>query len=1316
MFSQFPESSSSSDIRSIAFVDSGISDADSLIAGLSDHHVIQLPSEANGIEAITQALSQYQNLDSIHVFSHGENGSLQLGNATLSQAFLSEYQSDLQRWGQALTGEGDLLFYGCDFAAGGDHFIEQISQATGADVAASNDLTGKGGDWQLEVTTGSIESSVALDQATQASYQGQLNLLTNGSFEANVVDNDRWTNLNAVDVAGWQSLNGERLELWDSGHSGVTSSDGTNHLELDYVGGSNLDAIYQDIQTQTGQTYTLTFDVRSRGANFNSDNEAVVVEWNGQALQANGFRAFDQGVWTTITTEVVGTGGIDRLLLRESSASGASNGLGPLLDNVSLEANQPPISEPPVNEPPANELLVNGSFEANAVDNDQWSNWNAADVAGWQSLNGERLEIWDSGHSGVTSSDGTNHLELDYVGSSNLDGIYQDIQTQAGATYTLTFDVRSRGANFNSDNEAVVVEWNGQTLQANGFRASGQGVWTTITTEVVGTDGTDRLTFSESGSTGASNGLGPLLDNISLKGSAPQPPEDDPTPPTNFVGLENGSFEANAVDKDQWSNWNAADVAGWQSLNGERLEIWDSGHSGVTSSEGTNHLELDYVGSSNLDGIYQDIQTQAGETYRLTFDTRARTGSLDSPSETTVVEWNGAVINTTTQSVSNNGWTTLTAIVTGSGGSDRLTLRESDAAGASDGSGPLLDNIVLRPASEVIENPSPTGAGFTRQTLVSGLDNPLAFTYADDGRIFVTEKAGRVKIIENGQVVSTFIDINAEVNSYWDRGLMGIALDPDFDNNGWVYLSYVVDLEPETPDRADFNSAASGRLIRVKVSDANPNVADLSTREVILDGHKMTHATHAVGDVDFDNDGNLIFSWGDGGFGDNLRFEAQDPDSKQGKFFRIDPKTGFGIPENPYYDPANPDSVRSKVWVTGVRNPWRWSVDRPTGDVYFGEVTDGGPEEANVIRAGATEPEQLNYGWPYFEGNNRTRYGTVPDNFVYEGAYVELPHGGGLDAITGGAVYRGTAYPDIYDGRYFFANFYRVLYTADAEGNYQQFGNVGDVSGVSDLQLAPNGTIQYLSLFDGALYQLNYDPASGEGLIPNAVVTASVTAGTGPLTVNFNSSESNSPNGDSLSYAWDFESDGTIDSTAANPSHTYRTVGKQTATLTVTDDVGGTDTTQVEITLTNSQPNDGNLAFGKPTFQSSTAAGAIASRAVDGNTNNSFAAGSVTATTLQDKAFWEIDLGAIYNLSSVQIFVGNQPLSNYYVLASDEEFTGGNLSALLEEPEVWRYNNPNQVSAQDTIAINDTGRYLRIQLAELGLVSLAEVKIFGTPV
>ncbi|MFK8186146.1 MAG: NF038122 family metalloprotease [Phormidesmis sp.] len=162
------------------------------------------------------------------------------------------------------------------------------------------------------------------------------NLLTNGSFEANALSNDKWTHFNAADVAGWQSWRGERIEIWDSGLLGVESTQGSNHLELDY--GRGLDGIYQDIQTHAYQTYLLTFDMRGRDRKVNSDDESVVVEWNGQTTKVDGYHAATVGEWTTITVEVEGTGGQDRLLLRESTTRGASDGTGPFLDNVQLRA------------------------------------------------------------------------------------------------------------------------------------------------------------------------------------------------------------------------------------------------------------------------------------------------------------------------------------------------------------------------------------------------------------------------------------------------------------------------------------------------------------------------------------------------------------------------------------------------------------------------------------------------------------------------------------------------------------------------------------------------------------------------------------------------------------------------------------------------------------------------------------------------------------------------------------------------------------------------------------------------------------------
>ncbi|NNE00703.1 MAG: DUF4347 domain-containing protein, partial [Pirellulaceae bacterium] len=496
----------------------------------------------------------------------------------------------------------------------------------------------------------------------------------------------------------------------------------------------------------------------------------------------------------------------------------------------------------------------------------------------------------------------------------------------------------------------------------------------------------------------------------------------------------------------------------------------------------------------------------------------------------------------------------------------------------------------------------PNGTGFETELIASGLIQPVAFEEAADGRIFVIEKAGLVRVIENGQLLSTpFLDINEEVNNVRDRGMIGLALDPDFSQNGHVYLQYSVELDPANPDLDDFNTPAGGRLIRVTASAADPNVADPTSRVVIQDGHQSSHATHSVGDIDFDNAGNLIFTWGDGGFDPALRLASQDPASPQGKLFRIDPVTFEGLSGNPYYDSSDPQSIQSRVWAIGVRNSWKIHVDRPTGDIYIGEVTDSGPEEINVMRADGSTI--LNYGWPYYEDTNRTPYGTVPPNFVYESAFVALPHTdvGGGDAIVGGALHRGSIYPDVYDGRYFFGNFNQgILYTADQSGDFQQFGDTGDYAGAVEIRVGSDGHIWIMSLFDGTINRLVYNGQGGDNTDPAALVAASLTAGSDPLSVTLDASASTDAEGDSLLYAWDFDSDGVIDQTGAVVAHTFTGAGRDVVTLIVSDGRGGSDTRTVEIDVLSTIPADGNVALGRAAIQSATDGRAIASRAVDG--------------------------------------------------------------------------------------------------------------------
>ena len=141
-------------------------------------------------------------------------------------------------------------------------------------------------------------------------------------------------------------------------------------------------------------------------------------------------------------------------------------------------------------------------------------------------------------------------------------------------------------------------------------------------------------------------------------------------------------------------------------------------------------------------------------------------------------------------------------------------------------------------------NVVPDGSGFELETVASGLVQPVSYAVADDGRIFVAEKEGRVKVVQNGVVVSTFLDINEEVQSGHDRGLLGIALHPDFANNGHMFLNYTEEIDFDNPDNASRNSDAAGRMIRITASASNPNLANPASRGQRADRscHDQLHA------------------------------------------------------------------------------------------------------------------------------------------------------------------------------------------------------------------------------------------------------------------------------------------------------------------------------------------------------------------------------------------------------------------------------------------------------------------------------------------
>ena len=315
--------------------------------------------------------------------------------------------------------------------------------------------------------------------------------LINGSFESNTMSSTTYEIVDTSTIPGWKSENGEPMELWKNGFVGISAPDGEFFIELDANAGFP-DSIFQDLNTKANSKYAISFAIRSRSGDVGSESEKVYVQWCGKEVNQNGYSAAKAGEWTTINISVIGTGSVCRLTLHESYSDGANNGLGVLLDDVAFAET-------------SNNLIVNGSFEENSIPAGQWKHVPASQVNGWSSSTDQPLEIWGKGLLGVDGVDGSNILELD-AATGELDVIYQDVSTQSGQSYKLSFFLRAR----TSGAETVTVTWSGDTVGSYTAKAE----WTKIEADVTGSGGNDRLIFQESSS--ENDGLGVLLDNISL--------------------------------------------------------------------------------------------------------------------------------------------------------------------------------------------------------------------------------------------------------------------------------------------------------------------------------------------------------------------------------------------------------------------------------------------------------------------------------------------------------------------------------------------------------------------------------------------------------------------------------------------------------------------------------------------------------------------------------------------------------------------------------------------------------------------------------
>ncbi len=523
-------------------------------------------------------------------------------------------------------------------------------------------------------------------------------------------------------------------------------------------------------------------------------------------------------------------------------------------------------------------------------------------------------------------------------------------------------------------------------------------------------------------------------------------------------------------------------------------------------------------------------------------------------------------------------------------------------------------------------------SGFQEQIVFSGLSSPVDLEFAADERVFVAEKGGRIKVFDDlaDTTPTVFADLSANVHNQWDRGLLGMALAPNFPADPYVYVLYTYDAPPgqTAPVWNDVCANANngrcvvtGRLSRLRADGDTMT----GTEQVLLHDWCQQFPSHSVGDIAFGADGMLYVAAGDGASfsavdygqfpsgaptnpcadpvneGGALRAQdirtPGDETQLDGTLLRLDPATGAAAPGNPNIGSADPDTRR--IVANGLRNPYRITMRPGTSETWISDTGWTTWEEVNRVvnpTAGVT-----NFGWPCWEGNARQSgydnanlpiceslytapAGTHTAPFVAWNHSSKLVAGEacptGSSSSTGVAFYptSGGAYPAAYRGAVFFADYSRRCVWASlpstpgglpVAGNLQTF--MSDAASPVDLEVGPGGELYYADL-GGTIRRVRYFPGNQP---PTAVIDATPTQGPAPLTVTFNGTGSTDPDPADegrLKYAWDFTGDGVTDSTSPTATFTYTTTGSYTARLTVTDTLNATGTSTIAVTPGNEAP------------------------------------------------------------------------------------------------------------------------------------------------
>jgi glucose/arabinose dehydrogenase len=349
----------------------------------------------------------------------------------------------------------------------------------------------------------------------------------------------------------------------------------------------------------------------------------------------------------------------------------------------------------------------------------------------------------------------------------------------------------------------------------------------------------------------------------------------------------------------------------------------------------------------------------------------------------------------------------------------------------------------------------------------SGLISPVDIANAGDSRLFVVEQRGNIKIVSATGIINTqpFLNITDRVVYGGERGLLGVAFHPNFKSNGFFYVNYI-------------GKGDSTNISRFTVSAGNPNSADPQS-EVKLLRIFQPYQNHNGGGMKFGPDGFLYIGMGDGGSSGDPGNRAQNPKELLGKMLRIDVDHGnpYSIPAtNPFY---NSTTTRGEIWALGLRNPWRFSFDRLTGDLWIADVGQKLVEEIDFQAAGSKGGE--NYGWHCYEGNLLYNSVECAPISLYTFPVYTYPHDPEC-SITGGYIYRGSNLSPFY-GKYFFSDYCtdKIWTLNKIAGNWIR-EDFGQFSGnrFSTFGEDVNGQLYVAGLASGKLFRIPDQPTGSK--------------------------------------------------------------------------------------------------------------------------------------------------------------------------------------------------------------------------------------------